>query len=259
MQEQEAEAQNAITQWQESFTESEDARSRMEREMEAMKAKLSDTIEDETGDEQTKDELVIKLQETEALLREANKTLSSDEDIVHQWEGKPVSFLPFPASQDLTMQEHLYSMSVRVEELVAQVSVLEDQLREQEQDARGTISQWQESYNAAEERCSEVSIELEKVKQQNQEAAASSRTEINGLQATVDALEKDITNLRSSAADVDTREEENKQRSIELEQRLVEKEEELTEAREDVAESAQIRRSLEGKMQRGDVDTINRT
>ena len=52
----------------------------------------------------------------------------------------------------------------RVAELGATVEELQKQLQEQEEEANGVISQWQDSYNDAEQRCGEMEKELERLR-----------------------------------------------------------------------------------------------
>jgi chromosome segregation ATPase len=73
LQEQEQEANNVISQWQETCSELEEKCSSIEEE-----------LEQASGNEK----LVAHLRETEEELRQAHHTIARDEKVVQQWEGK---------------------------------------------------------------------------------------------------------------------------------------------------------------------------
>jgi chromosome segregation ATPase len=95
MQDQEEEANNVISQWQESCTASDDTCSELKRELEEVrkdKESLDKALES-GGSVQVEspatneEELLKKLNDTQEELKIAKETLSRDEVVVHQWEG----------------------------------------------------------------------------------------------------------------------------------------------------------------------------
>jgi chromosome segregation ATPase len=90
MHDQEEEANNVISQWQESCTASDGSCAELEKELAALR-KDKESLDIATKADLTpasNEELFAKLGALEAELKEAQETLSRDEDVVSQWEGR---------------------------------------------------------------------------------------------------------------------------------------------------------------------------
>jgi chromosome segregation ATPase len=94
LEEQEAEANDAIAKWQESYTASEDRCNELEaeyqkilNEKEALQEKLDSIAISESSTTSESPDL-SKISELQEELRIAQETLARDEEVVQQWEGK---------------------------------------------------------------------------------------------------------------------------------------------------------------------------
>jgi chromosome segregation ATPase len=95
MEEQSSDADNAITQWQESYTALEVRRSELETQLETLTKK-----EEGLNAERSSRELVVEelraeklrleqeLRERDEALAAAREDLNEDADVVHEWEGE---------------------------------------------------------------------------------------------------------------------------------------------------------------------------
>jgi chromosome segregation ATPase len=98
----------------------------------------------------------------------------------------------------------------RVVELEATVELLQQQLQEQEDEANGVISQWQESYNEADKRCTEIEKEMEEFRkskdsprfdvQENVEENRHPQTQDEELISRIEGLETELTEEREALA-----------------------------------------------------------
>ena len=89
------------------------------------------------------------------------------------------------------------SSVVRVSELEANVQSLETQLADQEREANDVISQWQESYSLADDKCKELSSELHAAKL-DKESLLSSEEKIKAMKAKLDEAIKNEADLRGN-------------------------------------------------------------
>ena len=103
--EQESEATQAISQWQDSCAAAEEKATELERKLEAAEQQHASPAADSTDatDLFTSDppkpddsELLEKLRSAEAELQDAKETLARDEDVVRQWEGQYISRIVLP-------------------------------------------------------------------------------------------------------------------------------------------------------------------
>eukprot|EP00980_Cylindrotheca_fusiformis_P000848 scaffold221_cov120-Cylindrotheca_fusiformis.AAC.9 len=222
IQEQEEEANAAIAQWQESYAETDNKCSALEKEVETLRAgkieleKLVGTssynseafqkkkmflgkvssledAEDEELDEMKNEirsdetpEVVSKLREE---LKNAQATILRDEEVVHQWED-------------------------RASKLESAIQSLEIQLEEQENEAKNVIARWQESFSKADDKCAMLEKELETSRAEVHELKAFAETSTRGeAPRSVDdsimkqwedkthALEAEIVRLNNSLRD----------------------------------------------------------
>ena len=94
----------------------------------------------------------------------------------------------------------------RVAELGATVELLKKQLQEQEEEANNVISQWQDSYNDAENRCAEMEQELANIRNEKDTAISEEPvqecdqpgTQDQELMARIDSLEVELTQARDA-------------------------------------------------------------
>jgi chromosome segregation ATPase len=82
----------------------------------------------------------------------------------------------------------------RVAELETQVTSLEAQLQEQENEANAVISQWQESCSASDEKCSELGKELETITEEKE-----------SLEKAIETVEKDNGELEENKSTLEAK------------------------------------------------------
>jgi chromosome segregation ATPase len=143
----------------------------------------------------------------------------------------------------------------RVAELETQVTSLEGQLQEQENDANVVISQWQESYSASDEKCSELGKELETITEEKEslEKALETVEKDNGeLVENKSTLEAKILSLEGSLNRASGQEQPLLRSDDDLLVRLSETEEELKIAKEALARDEEVVKQWEGMFARND-------
>lgn len=263
MQDQEEEANNVISQWQESCTASDDMCSELKKELEEVrkdKESLDKALES-GGSVQVVEspptnegELLKKLSDTQEELKIAKETLSRDEVVVHQWEG---TFIQSSLWRTIRQNGQLiyfffkFSLSERVAEQETAMQSLESQLQEQEKEANNVILQWQESCSASDEKSLELEKELEKVKEEKEslekalEVVENDNEQLEELKV---SLKAKIVSLEE-AIDEESGVEAVKGDYIErLLAKLRETEEELRVANETLARDEDVVRQWEGKL-----------
>lgn len=174
LEDQEKQANDVISQWQESYAEVDERCTSLEAELTTAGSQNApsiidgDTVEDHVaGLESTVQSLQSQLEEQE---REAN-------DVVSQWrESYSIADerCTVLEAELATLQLQRPSATVgegdiaedRIVELESTVQSLHSQLEEQEKEANDVISQWQESHSSAEERCTALENELATVQSQ---------------------------------------------------------------------------------------------
>jgi chromosome segregation ATPase len=96
LEEQSSEADNAISQWQESYTTLEVRRSELETQLETLTKEKDEMLNTERSSNtleveelhSEKDRLEQELQARDEALAAAREDLNQDVEVVHEWEGK---------------------------------------------------------------------------------------------------------------------------------------------------------------------------
>jgi chromosome segregation ATPase len=88
LEEQSSEADNAITQWQESYTALEVRSSELESQLEMVSGGHSSTALEFEELRSGKERLNKQLRDANEALSAANENLDQDVDVVHEWEGE---------------------------------------------------------------------------------------------------------------------------------------------------------------------------
>jgi chromosome segregation ATPase len=96
LEEQSSEADNAISQWQESYTTLEVRRSELETQLETLTKEKEELLNTERSSStltfeelrSEKDRLEQELRERDEALAAAREGLDQDAEVVHEWEGK---------------------------------------------------------------------------------------------------------------------------------------------------------------------------
>jgi chromosome segregation ATPase len=243
MQEQEKEALDAIAKWQLNSTESEEKCAELEeklkkaldskesidatnntpeseflqlkednislqeqiKELEISLAEKSDhDFDSETQDKAT----VIELQDA---LKIAQETLTRDEEVVQQWEGKSkydtetyIDHKRESMRLPLISLKSLFPILERVTELETNIKSLQTELREQEDEANDVISQWQDNCAAAELKYSTIEEELEELKKSKHSDVSIGDTSVPVDQTLVDTLAKMEDELRKAHEDAES-------------------------------------------------------
>jgi chromosome segregation ATPase len=232
LEDQEQEANNAITGWHESCAESDSKCTKLEKELETVLeekyslSKAFETIEQDNDElekqklaleaqvsslenstrslsrenipskpqSKEREDLEVQLREKDEALREAQETLQRDADVVHQWEGKCYIILEEELSENfvVSQQSLSYVYVERVAELETAVKELENQLDEQGEEANDAISRWQETYTELEEKCSQLEQDLTK--------SGSADTKELELQKQVESLSEKLKAVEGQAS-----------------------------------------------------------
>jgi chromosome segregation ATPase len=96
LEEQSSEADNAISQWQESYTTLEVRKSELETQLETLKQEKEELLNTQSSSNaleveelrSEKDRLEQELQGRDEALAAAREDLNQDAEVVHEWEGK---------------------------------------------------------------------------------------------------------------------------------------------------------------------------
>jgi chromosome segregation ATPase len=96
LEEQSSEADNAISQWQESYTTLEVRRSELEAQLETLTREKEELLNAQSSSStlvieelrSEKDQLEQELEERDEALAAAKEDLDQDAEVVHEWEGK---------------------------------------------------------------------------------------------------------------------------------------------------------------------------
>jgi chromosome segregation ATPase len=199
LEDQEQEANNAITGWQESYAESDSKCTKLEKELETVReekdslATASETIEEDNNELEKekfaleervsslensiarenvpiepqykeREVLEVQLREKEEALHEAQETLQRDADIVNQWEGKCYISLEKKLSENFVVsrQSSSYMNVERGAELELAAKELKAQLEQQVEEANDAIFRWEETYTELEGKYSQLEQDLTK-------------------------------------------------------------------------------------------------
>jgi chromosome segregation ATPase len=128
----------------------------------------------------------------EAEVRAAQDDLTSQEGVVQQWEGTSTSAVSNGDNKHVSSQS-IFLSKVRVVELEAQVTSMNSQMQEQEEEANAAIAQWQESYTETDSRCSELEKDIgilraEKIDlEMSLENARHDQEALQGIKSSLDA------------------------------------------------------------------------
>lgn len=128
---------------------------------------------------------------------------------------------------------------VRVSELEANVQSLEMQLADQEREANDVISQWQESYSTADDKCKELSSELHAAKL-DMESLLSSEEKIKGLKAKLDEAIKNEAVLRGKNESMQKEKEILSEQIASIQESLSEKEIQAEQERKDLNDKLKL-------------------
>jgi chromosome segregation ATPase len=220
LQEQESEANTAITEWQNRSSELEIKLSRFEEELRSSKEELSSrdaTIEklqgldDELASEQETwredvDKVKIELadekgrhqearDEISALTMSLNEMKNESDDVVNIWTGAYFICLKSPPfCYCVLISVHFISPTGRVANLNSTIENLKSQSEEQETEADRAITEWQNKSSELEARVLGLQQELNVVK----EASATKDSALEELQAEVIMHKKEIEAIKES-------------------------------------------------------------
>jgi chromosome segregation ATPase len=227
LKDQEQEASNAITVWQESCSESDSKCTKLKKELEIVLeekyslVKASETIEQD-NDELEKEkfaleervsslensmkspprendpvepqDLEVQLREKDEALRQAQETLQRDAGVLHQWEGKCNINLEEELSETFVVsrQSLPYVNVERVAQLELAIKELERELEQQGEEANDAIIRWEETYTELEEKCSQLEQDLTK-------AGSADGKELD-LQEQVESLSEKLNEAEQQAS-----------------------------------------------------------
>jgi chromosome segregation ATPase len=242
LEEQSSDADNAISQWQESYTALEQRSSELERQLETLTKEKEELLNVKRSDsalavEELRSEnerLERELRERDEALAAAGEDHNQDADVVHEWEGELLQGCAwFSRSVDMIVVADTdvtrFSVTEQVAELESANKSLEDQLEEQSSDADNAISQWQESYTALEERSSELERQLETLTKEKEELLMN--------------VERSSSALGQSATFEELQSEKER-----LEQELRERDQALVASRQDLNQDADAVHVWEGEL-----------
>jgi chromosome segregation ATPase len=184
LEEQSSDADNAISQWQESYTALEERSSELERQLETLTKEKEELLNAESSSSalaveelrSEKDRLEQELQERDEALAAAREDLNQDADVVHEWEGKLFEGWVCFVGRHHNPNSCHFAVTDQVAELESTIKSLESQLEEQSSDADNAISQWQESYTVLEVRSSELERQLETFTKEKEELLNAERS-----------------------------------------------------------------------------------
>ncbi|CAJ1953476.1 unnamed protein product [Cylindrotheca closterium] len=207
--EQEKEASGTVSQWQQSYTAAAEKCSGLENELLALRSETDSGLQSDEMQERIS-ELESTVQTLESQLHEQEKEASG---AVSQWQqsytvaaekssGLENELSAVRSEMDSGLQSD--EMQDRITELESIVQSLESQLQEQEKEANGVVSQWHESYTAAEEKCAAVERELATVRSEMDSGLQSDemQEQITELESTVQSLESQLQAQEREASDV---------------------------------------------------------
>jgi chromosome segregation ATPase len=218
LEEESSAADDAISQWQESYTALEVRRSELETQLETLRMEKEEMRNTETSSNTVdaeelrseKDKLERMLQERDEALAAAREDLKHDAEVVHEWEGKLLERCTLfykSADTEIVFDADACRLSCRVDqvaELESTIESLERHFEEQSSAADDAILQWQESYTALEVRSSELESQLETLTNEKEELlkaeTSSSAIVVEELRSEKDRLEQELQESNEALA-----------------------------------------------------------
>ena len=205
LQVQEQQANEVISQWQESYTAMEANKIALERQLEQMR---EDTPTESQKEDETSSAVAMLESEIEKLKEELKEQEEEANKVISQWQESFMSMETRNKELESELERNReVSDGLRTEEpeepekykdqiadLQARVEGLERELADQEAQANAVISQWQESYTAMESNKFELETELAALRQNLSPSDPNEETDVNTDR--VAGLENELTGLK---------------------------------------------------------------
>ena len=206
MLEQQDDANKAIAQWQESYSESDTRCRELEEEflhdnrvaeLEAQIGVLNSQLREQ---EEDANKAIAQWQESYSETDNRCQELEKSLELLQQEKNTLEKAIQDAKDEQGGYLEGKVALEERVAELEAQIGVLNSQLREQEEDANKAIAQWQESYSDTDNRCQELEKSLELLQQEKntlEKAIQDAKDEQGGYLEGKAALDETIASMEN--------------------------------------------------------------